>query len=36
MGNQGGNGWMGWVGFLVLLGVVNLCSYLFGWGFWLY
>jgi hypothetical protein len=27
---------LGWVIFLVLIGLVNLLSYLFHWGFWLY
>ena len=35
-GGGGGGGIMGWVGLLVVLGVVNLLSYLFNWGFWLY
>ena len=31
-----GSGALGWIGFIVILGVVNLLSYLFNWGFWLY
>jgi hypothetical protein len=27
---------MGWVGFFVLIGLVNLLSYVFHWGFWIY
>jgi hypothetical protein len=27
---------LGWVIFFVLIGLVNLLSYLFHWGFWLY
>ncbi len=26
----------GWVGFLVIVGGINLLSYLLGWGFWLF
>lgn len=26
----------GWVIFFVILGLINLLSYLFNWGFWLY
>ena len=32
-GDGGGMGWLIWIGALV---VINLCSYLFNWGFWLY
>lgn len=35
MSNEGG-GIAGIFGFLLLLGLVNLLSYLFNWGFWLY
>ncbi len=34
MAGRGGIG--GWIGFIGLLLVVNLLSYLFNWGFWLY
>lgn len=33
---KSGGGIFGIVGFVVVLGVVNLLSYLFNWGFWLY
>ena len=29
----GNGGWGGWIGFIGLLVVVNLLSYVFGWGF---
>ena len=32
----GRSGLGGWIGFIGLLAVVNLLSYLFGLGFWLY
>jgi len=32
----GKNGLGGWVGFIVIVGGINLLSYLFGWGFWLF
>jgi hypothetical protein len=31
-----GGGAMGWIIFIVIIGGVNLLSYLFNWGFWLY
>lgn len=35
-GEGKGGRFMGIIGFIVVLGVVNLLSYLFNWGFWLY
>ena len=32
----GGGGIFGIVGFIVILGVVNLLSWIFNWGFWIY
>ena len=31
-----GRRFVGILGFLVILGVINLLSWLFNWGFWLY
>ena len=36
MADEGGGGIAGIIGFVVILGLVNLLSYLFDWGFWLY
>ena len=34
MGDSGGSG--GWLGWLLILGGINLASYLFDWSFWIY
>ena len=34
--DDGGGGGLGAIGFILILLVVNACSYLFGWGFWVY
>ena len=34
--SNGGGGILGTLGFIGILLVVNLLSYLFGWGFWIY
>lgn len=31
-----GGGVMGFLGFIAILGVINLCSWLFDWSFWIY
>jgi len=33
---QGGGGIGGILVFILIIGAVNLCSYLFNWSFWLY
>jgi len=32
----GGGGLMGIVGFILILGIVNLLSWIFNWSFWIY
>ncbi len=34
MGDDGGGG--GWLIWILALGGINLCSYLFDWSFWVY
>lgn len=34
--DDGGSGILGFVGFIVILGIINLCSWLFDWPFWIY
>jgi hypothetical protein len=37
MSDEGsGGGIMGIVGFILILGLVNLLSWVFHWGFWIY
>ena len=33
---RNGNGWVGWAVTIGIVLVVNLLSYVFHWGFWLY
>lgn len=32
----GGGGLIGIVGFILILGIVNLLSWIFNWSFWIY
>ncbi len=36
MSEGGGGGLAGFIGFVLILIIVNVCSYLFNWSFWLY
>lgn len=34
--SEGGGGVAGFLGFILILGLINLCSWLFDWSFWIY
>jgi hypothetical protein len=34
--SEGGGGVAGFLGFILIIGLINLCSWLFDWSFWIY
>lgn len=36
MSDGEGGGVAGFIGFVLILGIINLCSWLFNWPFWIY